>query len=66
LEIKEAIVSILKNPTIYSIRYKNIRIAHPKIFPYNIHLYIDTNSSTVVVTAINHNKRDSIVAEKRV
>ena len=65
-EIKEAIIVILKNPTIYSIRYKNIRIAHPKIFPYNIHFYIDESSSTVVVTAIIHNKRDSIIAEKRV
>ncbi len=66
LEIKEAIIAILKNPTIYSIRYKNIRIAHPKIFPYNIHFYIDVNSSTVVVTSIIHNKRDSIIVEKRV
>jgi hypothetical protein len=67
LEIKEAIINILKNPTIfYSIRYKNIRIAHPKIFPYNIHFYIDVSSSTVVITAIIHNKRDSIIAEKRI
>ena len=41
IEIEKAIEKILKTPTIYSSRYKDIRIAHPKVFPYNIHFYID-------------------------
>lgn len=44
------------NPTAYSIRYINIRIAHPESFPYNIHFYIDAD--TIVIVAILHNKRN--------
>ncbi|MDR0834420.1 MAG: hypothetical protein LBN93_09620 [Candidatus Symbiothrix sp.] len=41
LSLKETIVNILKMPSTYAMRYKNVRIAHTKIFPYNIHFYID-------------------------
>ncbi|OAQ39307.1 hypothetical protein A5893_11635 [Pedobacter psychrophilus] len=40
-EIEKAILYLLKTPKSYSIRYKNIRISHPKRFPFNIHFYID-------------------------
>ena len=35
--IEDTIEQIIKMPFSYSVRYKNIRIAHPKVFPYNIH-----------------------------
>lgn len=58
-EIETAILKILKMPTSYSIRYKNVRIAHPKIFPYNIHFYIDVNSKMVNIIGIVFNKRQN-------
>jgi mRNA-degrading endonuclease RelE of RelBE toxin-antitoxin system len=66
LAIKTTIQKVLKTPSIYSPRYKNVRIAHPKIFPYNIHFYIDEVNKTVVFTAIVHNKRHSKLAMSRV
>lgn len=39
LAVREAIESIAKMPTAYTTRYKTIRIAHTKVFPYNIHFY---------------------------
>ncbi|MGH2645846.1 MAG: hypothetical protein ACRDE2_17980, partial [Chitinophagaceae bacterium] len=39
--IAQTIERILTMPTVYAVRYKSIRIAHPKRFPYNIHFYID-------------------------
>ena len=66
IAIETAIRKILLMPTIYSPKYKNVRIAQPKIFPYNIHFYIDENAQTVVFTAIIHNKRNPEVAKKRV
>ena len=33
--IKEAIVKLQKNPFIYHPIFENIRIAHPKFFPYH-------------------------------
>ena len=64
--IENAIKQIIKMPTAYSPRYKNVRIAHPKIFPYNIHFYIDEDNKTIVFTAIVHNKRNPSIVKKRV
>jgi mRNA-degrading endonuclease RelE of RelBE toxin-antitoxin system len=64
--IEKAIQKVLKMPSAYSPRYKKVRIAHPKTFPYNIHFYIDEATQTVVFTAIVHNKRHPKFAMKRV
>ena len=66
LAIETAIQEVLKMPTSYSPRYKNVRIAHPKTFPYNIHFYIDELNETAVFTAIVHNKREPKFAMNRV
>ena len=66
LAIELAINQIINMPTSYAPRYKNVRIAHPKTFPYNIHFYIDDVAKTVVLTAIVHNKRDLSYAMNRV
>ena len=64
--IEKAIEQIIKMPTAYSIRYKNVRIAHPKIFPYNIHFYIDDSIEAIVITAIVHIKRHPDIASERI
>jgi hypothetical protein len=66
LAVEVAIEKIIKMPTAYSVRYENVRIAHVKVFPYNIHFYIDEVFKLVVITAIVHNKRHSDIARKRV
>jgi hypothetical protein len=43
--VKETLSNILKMPSAYAIRYKNIRIAHTKIFPYNVHFYIEEHKA---------------------
>lgn len=40
--IEAAIERILENPKTYAVRYKKVRIAHPRIFPFNI-LFTLTN-----------------------
>ncbi|MGC4129779.1 MAG: hypothetical protein QM564_09535 [Bergeyella sp.] len=57
LAVKETIIKVLKMPSAYSVRYKNIRIAHTKIFPYNIHFYIDEENEMVVFTGIIYNRK---------
>ena len=54
--VKEAIINLCKQPHSYTVRYKNIRIAHPRKFPYNIHFYIDNDN--IVITAILFEGRD--------
>jgi hypothetical protein len=57
--VKEALSNILKMPSVYVVRYRNIRIAHTQIFPYNIHFYIDETQSQIVIIGIVHNKRNN-------
>lgn len=66
LAIEKAIEHILEMPTVYAVRYKNVRIAHSKRFPYNIHFYIDKSNTLVIITAIVHNKRHPGIAKNRV
>ena len=55
--VKETITNILKMPSAYAVRYRNVRIAHTKVFPYNVHFYIDEDKAQVVIIGIIHNKR---------
>jgi plasmid stabilization system protein ParE len=64
-EIKKALLKIRRYPFGYSIRYRNIRIAHLERFPYNIHFYIDEVLSHIVITAIVHQKRHPRAAKSR-
>jgi len=64
-DIKTAILRIKERPTVHAIRYKNIRVAHPDVFPYAIHFYIDENNQSIVITAIVHNSRDPFFSQAR-
>jgi len=57
--VKETVTNILKMPSSYAVRYKNVRIAHTKVFPYNVHFYIDEEKVQVVIIGIIHNKRNN-------
>jgi len=57
--VKKTLSNILKMPSAYAVRYKNIRIAHIKAFPYNVHFYIDETQAQVVIIGIVHNKRNN-------
>ena len=63
--VKETLSNILKMPSAYAVRYRNIRIAHTKIFPYNVHFYIDENKALVVIIGIVHNRRNDALFLKR-
>jgi plasmid stabilization system protein ParE len=64
--IKSTVSKLKDNPLAFAVRYKNIRIAHPKTFPYNIHFYIDDANYQVIIIAILHSKRHPDVGGKRV
>ena len=57
--VKDTLSNILKMPTAYAVRYRNVRIAHTKVFPYNVHFYIDETKAQVVIIGIVHNKRQN-------
>jgi plasmid stabilization system protein ParE len=63
--IENTILKLLKHPKSYGIRYKNIRIAHPPVFPYGIHFYVDDLQNKIVIIAIVHGRRNPDFAKKR-
>ena len=63
--IEKTIMKLQAWPKAYSIRYKNVRIAHPPIFPYAIHFYIDDAQNRIVIIAIIHGRRHLDIAKKR-
>ena len=63
--VKETLSNILEMPLIYAVRYKNVRIAHTKIFPYSIHFYIDETKAQVVIIGIVHNRRNDAISLDR-
>ena len=63
--IENTITRLQAWPKAYAVRYKNVRIAHPPIFPYAIHFYIDDIEDTIVIIAIIHGRRHPDKAKKR-
>jgi len=65
-DVKIAIIRLKINPFVHAIRYKKVRVAHPDIFPYSIHYYIDEAQKRIVVIGITHVSRDDEFLRKRV
>jgi plasmid stabilization system protein ParE len=65
-EIEVALEKLMKMPKGYSIRYKNIRIIHAKVFPYNVHYYLDEENKAIVIIGIVHKKRHPDIIGKRI
>jgi mRNA-degrading endonuclease RelE of RelBE toxin-antitoxin system len=63
--VKETLSNISKMPTAFAVRYRNIRIAHTKVFPYNVHFYMDETNAQVVIIGIVHNKRKDALSLDR-
>lgn len=47
-----------KNPHIHTVRYKQIRCALVKKFPYMVHFYINDNTDTIEVLAVISTSRN--------
>ncbi len=57
-DIRKAIVRLKTNPHVHAIRYRKNRIAHPDIFPYSIHFYINEELKRIVIIGVTHNSRN--------
>ena len=57
--LEATLLNILEMPFMYAIKYRNIRIAKTKTFPYNIHFCINEAKKQVAIIGIVHNKRNN-------
>ena len=54
-ELDNCITSLKREPFLYQIRYKNIRIAYLENFPFGIHFIIEKEA--ILILKILHTKR---------
>jgi mRNA-degrading endonuclease RelE of RelBE toxin-antitoxin system len=59
--VKETITDIINMPTAFAVKYRNVRIAHTKTFPYNVHFYIDEKNDQIVFIGIIHSRRNDAI-----
>ena len=62
--VKTTLTQVQQYPTAYTMRYKNVRIAHTEKFPYAIHFFIEDN--LIVIIAIIYSGRDPSMTAGRV
>jgi len=63
--VLNTLYKIQKNPFIYHPIFENIRIAHPKFFPYGIYFTVDEDKQIILILAVLHNKQDKNKVLKR-
>ena len=64
--VKKQIDELEENPQIFAIRYKEIRCMLVKKFPYMVHYYINTKTSTIEVLAVIATGRNPKVWEEKI
>lgn len=52
--VKQTINYIIENPLLFEVRYKEIRIAFTKVFPFGVHYGLDRNTNTIYILAVLH------------
>jgi len=55
LDLIHAIDDLKQNPFHFQVRYRGIRIAHTKVFPYGIHFIVE--NKTIYILKILHHKK---------
>ncbi len=65
LSIEDSLLYIRKNPIIYQIKYKGIRRAFIKRFPYGIFYSIDDSNKKIHIIAVFHAHRSPISWKRR-
>ena len=63
--VKLEFKTILENPLVFEIRYKNTRITFIKRFPFGIHFEIQENTKNIVVKGVYHTSRNSEIWYER-
>lgn len=59
------IEDLTENPQAFVIRYKDIRCLVVKKFPYMVHFYVNTQTSTIIVLAIISTSRNPKIWEEK-
>jgi plasmid stabilization system protein ParE len=57
-EVNSRVATIGKQPKSFQIRYREVRMALLKKFPYTIHYLLDEESKQIIILAVFHHAKD--------
>lgn len=63
-QVKSQILSLKRNHSSYSIRYKDVRCMPIKKFPFMVHFSVDESQRIVEVFAVIHTRRNPSIWKK--
>jgi len=65
IEVKKCIQNLQRTPLGYEVKYRNVRTAFTKVFPYAVHFYVDEIKKQIVIIAIIHQSRNPALSYNR-
>jgi len=53
-EVKSTLLHLSKNPLLFEIKYKSVRVSYINIFPFGVHFHCNEVTKTITVLGIFH------------
>lgn len=53
-EVKNTINYFIKNPLLFQVKYKKVRVAYTEVFPFGVHYHLDEKTNTITVMGVFH------------
>ncbi len=53
-EVKIIINYLIKNPLLFQLKYKTVRVAFTDVFPFGVHYHLNEETKTITVLGIFH------------
>jgi hypothetical protein len=54
IEVKNTINYFIKNPLLFQVKYKKVRVAYTEVFPFGVHYHLDKKTNTITVMGVFH------------
>ena len=53
-EVKITLNYLIKNPLLFQVKYKTVRVAFTDVFPFGVHYHLNEDIKTITVLGIFH------------
>ncbi|AMO20683.1 type II toxin-antitoxin system RelE/ParE family toxin [Flavobacterium columnare] len=53
-EVKTTINYLIKNPLLFQVKHKEVRVAFTQVFPFGVHYHLNQNTNTITVLGVFH------------
>jgi plasmid stabilization system protein ParE len=53
-EVKTTLNYLIKNPLLFQVKYKTVRVAFTEVFPIGVHYHLNEETKTITILGIFH------------